>query len=247
MDKQKPTRKTKRVYNMLGQTKAKKIALDDIRQDSKLKNKYIEMLSFSVKEQLRCFNDLTVCSIDDLSEDFKVIPQPPRKEKRKGEYISVYENQCLFGEATYGRYFQFDKSKRSFVGDHHLLSKLYKFYLLEIKQAEGLISPHLFWFIQSIGIKIGATKRGVAFNIHKDFIEDGDFYASIYDFIRLEDVPLHIYIRTENHIIEQYKSILNIIDAKKNNLKYGDKYDFRENSKTEIQLKAINKLLKLNT
>jgi hypothetical protein len=247
MDKRKYTRTTERVNNMLGHIKARDVAMSDIREDLEFGNRYTAMLVYSVKEQLRCFNDLSVCSIDHLAEDFKVIPQPPRREKRKGEYVSVYENQCLFGEATYGRYFQFDKSKRSFVGDHHLLSKLYKFYLLEIKQAEGLISPHLFWFIQSIGIKIGATKGGVAFNIHKDYIEDGDFYASIYDFIRLEDVPLDIYIRTENHIIEQYKSILNIIDAKKNNLKYGDKYDFRENSKTEIHLKAINKLLNLNT
>ena len=215
MDKQKPTRKTKRVYNMLGQTKAKKIALEDIKQDSELKNKYIDMLVFSVKEQLRCFNHLSVCNIDELGEDFKIMPQPPRREKRKGGYVSVYENQCLFGKATYGRYFQFDKTKRSFVGDHHLLSKLYKFYLLEIKQAEGLISPHLFWFIENIGIKIGATKRGVAFNIHKDFIEDGDFFASIYDFIPLEDVPIQILIKTDQSVLDQYKSILNIIEAKK--------------------------------
>ena len=228
MDESLTLRNTKRKIQLLGHIKARDVAMSDIRQDLDFGSRYTGLLVYSVKEQLRCFNHLSVCSIDDLGEDFKVIPQPPRREKRKGEYVSAYENQCLFGNETYGRYFVFNENERIFVGDHSLLSKTYKFYLVEIKEAEGRISPQLFWFIRQIGIKIRAVKGGREFNLSKDYIEDGDFSASIYDFVPYENIPLDVYIGTKQDVLDQYRAILNIIDAKIHKYKYSDRYDFTD-------------------
>jgi hypothetical protein len=84
---------------MIGQSKAKEFALADIRQDSELEKKYMGILVYSVEQQLKCFNNVSVCSIEDLADDIIFIPIPPRKEKRNGEIVSVYENQCLFSGA----------------------------------------------------------------------------------------------------------------------------------------------------
>lgn len=93
MSKRIRPRKTERVYDMIGQTKAKEFALADIRQDSELGKKYMGILIYSVEQQLKCFNNVSVCSIEDLADDIRFIPNPPRKEKRNGEIVSVYENQ----------------------------------------------------------------------------------------------------------------------------------------------------------
>jgi len=69
-------RKTERRYNLLGQTTAKNIALEDIREDVPLGSRYTGMLTHSVKEQLKCFNNVSVCSIDELSNCYKIIPEP---------------------------------------------------------------------------------------------------------------------------------------------------------------------------
>jgi hypothetical protein len=103
MSKRIRPRKTERVYDMIGQSKAKEFALADIRQDSELGKselgKYMGILVYSVEQQLKCFNNVSVCSIEDLADDIIFIPIPPRKEKRNGEIVSVYENQCLFSGA----------------------------------------------------------------------------------------------------------------------------------------------------
>ena len=92
MSKRIRPRKTERVYNMIGQTKAKEFALADIRKDTEL-GKNMGILVYSVEQQLKCFNNVSVCSIEDLADDIRFIPNPPRKEKRNGEIVSVYENQ----------------------------------------------------------------------------------------------------------------------------------------------------------
>lgn len=202
-------RKTERKFDLFGHIKAKEIALADIRKDMKFGSRYTGMLTYSVKEQLRCFNNVSVCSIEELNDDIKLIPQPPTREKKSGEYVSVYDNDCLY------KYYSQKKETSTYV-----------FYLIEIKEAEGRISKELFSLIKDTGIKIHTTRNGVRFNPSVDFIENANFCSSIDDFLPLEDVPLSIRNKYDFYTLEQYRSILNIIDAKKNNTEYG-RYDFR--------------------
>lgn len=69
-------RKTERKFDLLGHTRAKHIALADIREDMSGR-RYTGMLIYSVKEQLKCFNNVGVCSIDELGDCYKIIPEPP--------------------------------------------------------------------------------------------------------------------------------------------------------------------------
>ena len=62
-------RKTERKYEMLGHTKAKEIALSDIREDLEFGSRYTGILMYSLEEQLKCFNNVSVCSIDDLADE----------------------------------------------------------------------------------------------------------------------------------------------------------------------------------
>jgi hypothetical protein len=199
-------RKTERKYEMLGHTKAKEIALSDIREDLEFGSRYTGILMYSLEEQLKCFNNVSVCSIDDLADDIKIIPNPPRKEKRNGEIVSAYENQCLF--------------------DDKVSPTMYYFYLIEIKQAEGRISKELFSFIKDLGIKVHIIKRGVEFNPNFDFIEKANFCSSARDFMSLEDVSLEIKLKYDSKTLDEYQAILNIIDANRKRIKYG-RYDFR--------------------
>lgn len=202
-------RKTERKFDLFGHIKAKEIALADIRKDMKFGSRYTGMLTYSVKEQLRCFNNVSVCSIEELNDDIKLIPQPPTREKKSGEYVSVYDNDCLY------RYYSEKKEMST-----------YCFYLIEIKEAEGRISKELFSLIKDTGIRIRTMRNGVEFNPSVDFVENGNFCSSIYDFLPLEEVSLSVRDKYDFYTLEQYKSILKIIDAKKNKTEYG-RYDFR--------------------
>jgi hypothetical protein len=218
------SRKTERKFDLFGQTKAKNIALADIREYADFGSRYTLMLTYSVKEQLKCFNDISLCSIDDLADDIKIIPISPRKERKNKEYFSVYENRCLF--------------------DDNVEHSTYFFYIIEIKEAEGRISKELFSFIKDTGIKIRTMRNGIEFNPIIDFVENANFCSSIDDFVLLEDVPYKIKEKYDSHILEQYQAMLNIIDAKINKKKYG-RYDFRENKvNLNLSIKDFIKTLK---
>lgn len=91
-------RKTKRVYNILG-TKAMEVAFDDMRDDSEFDCKYINILRSSTKEQLKCFNYVSVYNIDDLKDNFKLIPQPPKVKIKDGKLVSKYNNECFWSRS----------------------------------------------------------------------------------------------------------------------------------------------------
>ena len=69
-------RKTERKFDLFGHIRAKEIALADIREDMGFGSRYTWMLTYSVKEQLKCFNNVSVCTIDELSDCYKIIPEP---------------------------------------------------------------------------------------------------------------------------------------------------------------------------
>ena len=77
-------RKTERKYDLLGQTRAKEIALEDIREDVPLGIRYTGMLTHSVKEQLKCFNNVSVCSIDELPEPKTLLGVRDNRFKNNG-------------------------------------------------------------------------------------------------------------------------------------------------------------------
>ena len=99
MSKRTRRRNTERVYEMLGHTKAKEIAFADMRDDSEFDYKYMEILRFSVKEQLKCLNSVSIYNIDDLKDDLKTIPQPPKTKIKDGKLVSKYNNECFWSRS----------------------------------------------------------------------------------------------------------------------------------------------------
>ena len=77
-------RKTERKFDLFGHIRAKEIALADIREDMGFGSRYTWMLTYSVKEQLKCFNNVSVCTIDELSNCYKIIPEPKNSRYHNG-------------------------------------------------------------------------------------------------------------------------------------------------------------------